>query len=159
MLSYEQVLNTWERVIESEVRALYFGDLANLYSRRKQFITGVSFFLSSGAAATVLAKAPSWVPVTLSVIVALATAYSIACNLDSTMRTMAKLSHSWSELAAGYERIWCDPYSEESATLYHQLGEKERELSMLATTDAPNDQERLRKWQIHVFRLRNLQES
>lgn len=95
----------------------------------------------------------------LSLIVALVTAYSIAFSLDSTMRTMAKLNSSWSELAAGYERIWGSPYTEEAESMYNQLGEKEREISMLATTDAPNDQKRLGKWQDRVFKLRHFQQT
>ena len=159
MLTIEQVEKVWERMIEAEVRALYFGDLANYYTRWKQWITGGSFFLSSGAAATVIAKAPTFVPVGMSAVVALAQALAIAWNLDSAIRTMATLNKGWSEIAAGYERVYSDPYTDQSEISYHQIGEKERELSMLATTDAPNDQKRLGKWQKRVLELRHLRDA
>jgi len=98
MLSEIQITSVWERQISAEVRSLYFGELASKYARKKQIITFLVFFLSSGAAATLIAKLPSSVPATLSILVSLITAYSIAVNLDVTIRTMAKFHSSWSEL-------------------------------------------------------------
>src|SRR5450432_2687578 len=106
MLTDHQIEDVWEGQISSEVRSLYFGDLAGLYSRQKQWITGLSFFLSSGAAATVVARLPAAVPVVLSTAVAVITAYSMAVNLDSKIRTMAKLHYSWNQLAKDYKRLW-----------------------------------------------------
>jgi hypothetical protein len=57
-------------MLAAETRALYFSDLATGYASQKQWITGLSFFLSSGAAATIIGRAPAWLPVVLSVVTA-----------------------------------------------------------------------------------------
>ena len=75
MLTENQVNRVWNKMVEAEVRSLYFADLAGRYNRYKQILTGVSFFLSSGAAATLLAKAPDWIPILLAIIVAILSAY------------------------------------------------------------------------------------
>ena len=152
MLTDDQITNVWERQLSSEVRSLYFGELASRYSRRKQIITGVTFFFSSGAAATLIGRAPSWVPIILSVVVAAVTAYSIAVNLDTTIRTMAKFHYSWSQLASDYERLWNTLHRDGAVAEFEQLIGRERDLSELATTDAPNDQDRLGYWQDQVFK-------
>ncbi len=106
MLTDSQIADVWKGQIEAEVRSLYFGDLASDYARRKQWITGLSFFLSSGAAATLIAKLPVWFPIALSTIVALITAYAVAVNLDSKIRTMAKLHYAWNQIGNDYRRLW-----------------------------------------------------
>jgi len=47
MLSEDRITSLWERQIAAEIRSLYFGELAGKYSKRKQAITFVPFFLSS----------------------------------------------------------------------------------------------------------------
>ncbi len=156
MLTAEQRETVGDRMISAEVRSLYFGDLASLYSRRKHWITGLSFFLSSGAAATLIAKAPAWVPIVLSVIVAAITAYSMSVNLDSLTRLMAKLHYSWNEIANDYERLWSSLDDEGAESTFEQLSRRERDLSELATTDAPHDKRRLERWQAYVWDQRQL---
>lgn len=90
----------WENMLAAEVRSMYFAELASCHYRRKQFIVGASFFLSSGAAATLAAKMPNSLPLVLSVIVALLTAYSIAFGLDKRASTMSKLHYQWNHLNA-----------------------------------------------------------
>ena len=146
----------WENMLAAETRSLYFGDLASRYTRRKQMITGLSFFLSSGAAAAVIGKLPLWVPLVLSIVVAAVTAYSMAVNLDGKAWTMAKLHSSWARIAQEYTRLWShtdDPQAEEQLD---KIIDMEREPSEIATTDAPNDQELLGKWQDRVFALHHL---
>lgn len=156
MLSDNQITSVWERQISAEVRALYFGELASRYSRKKQAVTFLVFFFSSGAAATLIAKLPAWVPITLSLVVSVLTAYTIAVNLDVTIRTMAKFHSSWSELALGYEGLWANVHAENAQVTFEMLARRERDLSELATTDAPNNQNRLSYWQDVVFKQHNL---
>ncbi len=156
MLTDDQIKDVWEGRISSEVRSLYFGDLASLYTRQKQWITGVSFFLSSGAAAMLVAKLPVLFPIISSTIVAIITAYAVAVNLDSKIRTMAKLHYAWNQLGDGYSRLWSHTYSEEAESELEDLQRRALDLSELATTDAPNDTKRLSRWQEHVFRLHRL---
>jgi len=156
MLTESQIDQVWERKLGAEVRALYFGDFASRYSRRKQTITFVTFFLSSGAAATLIGKAPSWVPIVLSVTVALLTAYSVAVGLERLVRTMAKLHYSWNQVATDYDRLWNHTYEDQAENQFEDLLRRERDLSELATTEAPNNQEIMGEWQDHVFQQYHL---
>jgi hypothetical protein len=81
-------------------RACISGIWPTRSARLKQWITGLSFFLSSGAAATVIGHAPAWVPALLAVATAVMTAYAIAVGLDRKMQTLVKLGSSWREIAA-----------------------------------------------------------
>ncbi len=156
MLSEFQIKHVWESMLAAEARSLYFGDLASRYTRRKQWITGVSFFFSSGAAATIIAKAPQWVPLMLALVVAGATAYAMAVNLDRRIATMARLHSAWREIATQYDRLWNHASDEDSESQLDKIMERENEPSELATTDAPNDQKLLGKWQDRVFSLYHL---
>ncbi len=143
-------------MLAAEARSLYFGDLAARYTHRKQWITGGSFFLSSGTAATIIANAPNWVPMILALLVAGATAYSMAVNLDRKIGTMVKLHSAWNVIAQDYDRLWNNAYSEEAEDQLDRILLAEKEPSELATTEAPNDQELLGKWQDRVFSLYHL---
>jgi len=151
ILTADQITDLWERRIGAEVRALYFADWANIYSTRKQWITGLSFFFSSGAVVTLAAKGPIWVPMLLAGIVAIATAYSVAVGLDAKIRTMAKLHYSWNQLSADYARLWNQTYSEDANSTLDDLVRREQVLSELAATYAPYDRTKLARWQDHVF--------
>jgi hypothetical protein len=157
MLTEDQINDVWEGQISAEVRALYFGDLASVYSTRKQWITGVSFFLSSGAAAILIAKGPVWVPIVLSTVVALVTAYAVAVNLDSKIRTMAKLHYAWTQIGNDYKRLWNHVYSDDAESELQDLLRRELEFSELAATDAPHDPKRVSRWQDQVFKLHHLE--
>lgn len=156
MLSEFQITQVWEGMLTAETRALYFADLAARYSRQKQWITGLSLLLSSGAAVTVLAQAPHWVPAVLSLAVAAATAYAIAVNLDGRILTMAKLHTAWSKIAMQYAQLWNHTEDEDAEQILTEILGSEREPSELAATGAPNDQELLGKWQDHVFAMYHL---
>jgi hypothetical protein len=157
MLTPEQIEDVWEARISSEVRSLYFGDLASVYSQRKQWITGLSFFLSSGAAATLIAKLPVEFPIVLSTIVAVITAYAVAVNLDSKIRTMAKLHYAWSQIGNDYARLWSHTYSDEAESELGDLQRRGLDLSELAATDAPYDPSRMLRWQDQVFKQYRLE--
>jgi len=158
-LSREQADDVWESQLFSEVRSLYFGDLASIYTRQKQWITGISFFLSSGAAATLIARMPLWVPILLSTVVALSTAYAVAVNLDSKIRAMAKLHYAWNEISNDYRRLWYHHFSDEAEADLADLQRRETDISELATTDAPNDPKRMERWQDQVFKLHHLESA
>src|ERR1700681_682290 len=106
MLNEFQRTRVWEDLLAAETRALYFGDLAYRYTHQKQWITGLSFFFASGAAATLIGKAPAFVPIVLSLAVAAMTAYSIAVGLDRKITTMAKLHSAWNRISQEYRRLW-----------------------------------------------------
>jgi hypothetical protein len=119
LLNDGQIGRVWEKMLEAETRSLYFADLANRFTREKQWITGASFFLASGAAATVIGKAPTWVPIFLSVLSALGNAYSMAVGLDRKISTLAKLHAAWNRIASDYDRLWNHTYEDSAHTTFH----------------------------------------
>ncbi|HZD51079.1 MAG TPA: hypothetical protein VE178_20230 [Silvibacterium sp.] len=151
MLTESQIEDVWKRQLGAETRALYFADLANRYTAQKKWITALSFFLSSGAAATGLAKMPGWVPILLSVATAAMTAYATAFGLDSRTRSMADLHWRTNQLASDYERLWNNVYSEDASNILESLIQRDAEISKAAVTEAPNDQKRMGRWQDYVF--------
>ncbi len=156
MLNQDQILTVWERQLAAETRALYFAELASNYTRQKQWISGASFFLASGAAATLLGKFPASVAIVLAVITALLSAYSIARGLDGATRTMSKFQFSWSELASGYEALWNTTYADDATTRLDQLIGRENELSSQASIEAPYKADRVAYWQDQVFQQHHL---
>ena len=156
MLNEGQIKQTWQGLLGAETRSLYFGDLASRYTRQKQWITGLSFFLSSGAAASIISKAPDWIPLTLALIVAATTAYAMAVNLDGKIATMAKLHSSWKRIAAEYDRVWNHAYDEGVEEQLDRTIVSEREPSELATISAPNNQKLLGEWEDRVFAMYHL---
>jgi hypothetical protein len=137
-------------MVEAEVRSLYFADLARHYTQRKQIISGLSFFLSSAAAATIIAKAPNWVPITLAVIVALATAYSMAVGLDKYISSMTKLHYGWNHLAVDYERLWNHWLDDDAERIHDELVKQGMEMSEQAT-EMPYREELIDKWRDIVY--------
>jgi hypothetical protein len=156
MLNEHQINNVWVHMLSAETRALYFGDLTSRYTTQKQWITGISFFLSSGAAAAIIAKAPPSIPAILALAVAAATAYSMAVNLDGRIRTMSKLQSSWSQIAARYDTLWSHLYDEDAEEELLDIIDREREPSEIAAMSAPNDETLLLKWQDRVFAMHHL---
>jgi hypothetical protein len=156
VLNEFQVNKVWENMLAAEARSLYFADLTSRYTRRKQWITGTTFFLSSGAAATLLGKLPQWVPLVLATAVAVLSAYSIAVGLDRKIGTMAKLHSAWNQIAVDYDRLWNHASDDNAESQLGEVMRREKEPSELATTEAPNDQVLLGKWQEHVFSMYHL---
>lgn len=150
MLTENEVGRIWQRMVEAEVRSIYFADLAARYTKRKQIITGVSLFLSSGAAATVISTAPKWIPAILALVVAILMAYSIAVNLDGRISTLSKLHYEWNRLDAEYERLWNHWNDSDAESALQKLIERGREMSELAT-EMPYEKKRLEKWAQVVY--------
>jgi hypothetical protein len=153
-LTENEAGRVWTRMAEAEARALYFANLASKYNRYKQIITGVSFFLSSGAAATLIAQLPSWVPILLSLIVAVVTAYSMAIGLDHRIATLTKLHYEWNQLSAEYEHLWNHWRNDDAGEVLDELLRKARDASEIAI-EMPYDEGLVKKWSdIAYSRLR-----
>jgi hypothetical protein len=159
MLSEFQINQVWRDMLEAEARSLYFGDLASRYTRRKQIITGLSLFLSSGAAAAIVAKLPETVTVLLAGAVAVINAYAISINLDGSANTMGKLHSSWNSVAADYNRLWNHSYEDDAEDQFYRIIEGKKDISELATTSAPNDQKLMATWQLRVFAMYHLKDQ
>jgi hypothetical protein len=159
MLNDFQIRRVWDDMLAAETRSLYFGDLASRYASRKQWITGLSFFLSSGAAATLIGKSPEWVPVVLAVVVAVMNAYALAVNLDGKITTMAKLHGLWRQISSDYNRLWNHVYDTDAEEQLEKITNSDKEASELATTNAPNNEKLMAKWQDRVFALYHLSDQ
>jgi hypothetical protein len=150
MLTENQTNRVWEKMIAAEVRSLYFGDLATRYTRRKQVITGLSFFLSSGAVVTLATKMELWIPLVMSAIAAALTACSIAIGLDKAAPGMAKLHYTWNHLAADFERLWNHWHEDDAEAVFQDLLRRAREASQIST-EAPYDERLIAKWEDRVL--------
>jgi hypothetical protein len=155
-LTEHQITRLWENLVAAETRALYFADLAATYTRRKQGITGTSFFLSSGAAAVILARAPAWVPLGLALAVAALQAYVMALNLDAKIAALAKLYSAWHVIATDYDQLWSHTWAEDAEDQFNRIVAREREPSELAIATAPNDESRLAKWQHRILEMHHV---
>lgn len=158
-LTEAQVNKVWGDMLGAEARSYYFGELASRFTTQKQWITGISFFLASGAAATIIGKAPNFVPIVLSVLGAAMSAYSMAMNLDAKIGTMSKLFIAWHRITAEYERLWNHADAEDAEDQLAKIIQLEEDPSELATTAAPNDEKLLEKWQRRVFALRGVKDD
>src|ERR1039458_661468 len=121
MLTEDQAKRVWERMVESEVRSLYFGDMASKNTARKQIIVGASFFLSSGAFAALVGHLPVLVPTVCALIVAILTAYSMAVGLERRIGTLTKLHCQWNTLFAEYERLWTHYLHQHASEILQRL--------------------------------------
>ncbi len=146
MLTDAQTDKVWQEMYAAEVCSMYFGDLTVTYSQRKQFLSGLSFFLSSGAAASVIGHAPAWVPIVTASVSALASAYSIAVGLDRKAATMAKLQVQWSQIASDLDRLWNHWYDDDAEEVLVDIQKRMRDASQLGSSEAPNDEKRMEKW-------------
>ncbi len=151
MLSETQRNLVWTKQYEAEVRSLYFADLASSYTAKKQRIVGLSFFLSSGAAASLWAQISPYVALGMSLAVAILAGYSMAVNLDKVALKMAELHASWNRLADDYERLWEHWYEDTAEDILEALKQRGREISEQGTTDAPYKPDVMKKWQEEVY--------
>ncbi|MEX2302404.1 MAG: hypothetical protein WD733_15790 [Bryobacterales bacterium] len=151
-LTEAQTGAVWTKRYEAEIRSLYFGDLATQYTVRKQRIVALSFFLSSGAAATWIARFPSasWIAAGMSLIVAGLTAYSIAKNLDKAALKMAKLHAAWNQISDDYDRLWNHWFEDGAEAVLEDIQKRVRDVSEEGTTEAPYKPKLMEKWQEHV---------
>lgn len=156
MLTQDQVAEVYDEMIAAEVRSLYFGELGTRYTKTKQIISGASFFLSSGAAATIVAKWPFWVPLVLSLLTAAATAYSIAVGLDKKAATMTKLYSSWSQIESDCRALWNHWYEEDAEETFKDIVLRVRQVSEQAISDAPYEKDLVKKWETYVHKEHKL---
>jgi hypothetical protein len=150
MLTEDQAKRVWERMVESEVRSLYFGDLASKNTTRKQIMVGTSFFLSSGAFAALIGHLPVLVPIVCSLIVAILTAYSMAVGIERRIGTLTKLHCQWNTLFGEYERLWNHWQDEDAEQILERLVRRANEVSELGM-EMPNDEKSIQKWARIVY--------
>src|SRR6266481_3185529 len=149
LLTENETSLAWRNGLEAEIRSLYFGEQAVRYTKRKQFITGLSFFLSSGTVGTLLASSPKWIPTTLALMVTAMSAYSMAVGLDRRVNTISKLHSEWNHLQSEYENLWNHWYEDEAQKTLSGLLKRGRDASQIAT-ELPYDPKAIKKWEEFV---------
>jgi len=152
MLSEVQLDLVWREMLDAEWRSLYYADLANAMTRRKQWIMGCILFLSSGAAVTAFAKQPAWLSSFLAMGVAGLTAYLISANLEGALATLQKLHSAWARIQNDYERLWSHTFDDDAELELGRIQERGRAASALGMT-ASYQGKRVAKWQEWVDRL------
>ncbi len=140
-------------MLSAETRSLYFADLASRLTRQKQWLTGATLFLTSGAGVGVLSKAPEWMASSMALVAAGLSAYSISAHLDTSAATLVKLHSMWQRIQSDYERLWNHTYADEAEQELEAIRERERIASELAATGAPYKEKLLERWQDLVIKL------
>lgn len=81
----------WTAMREARVRALYFGEMAARYTRRRQVVQGLSLGFVSGAFIALVREPWPVVAAAFMGIVAAVNIWSTATNLDQTLTTLVTL--------------------------------------------------------------------
>jgi hypothetical protein len=113
-------------------------------------MTGATFFLSSGAAATVIARFPAWIPAALAVISAIAAAYSMAVELDKRIANLVDLHCQWNQLSTDYDSLWNHWYDDDAEDRLRDLARRANEASGLGVK-MPFDEKQVDKWMERVY--------
>lgn len=150
MLNENETRRAWQKMIRAEVRSLYFAEMASRYTRRKQILAASSLFLTSGAAVSVGAKWPDWLPLLMSIAAAAIAAYMIAFNLDKLVSNLVRLHCIWGQLHADYEHLWSHWYEDDAERIFDGLLKRGREASELGT-EVPYAEKLIDKWQDRVY--------
>ena len=158
MLTADQVSVVWDKTHQAKVRSLYFADLVASCAKRKQWVTGLSFVLSSGAAMTALAAFNAWVPTSIGLVsaalglaVAILAGYSIAVNLDQRILLLMKLHMSWKDLSNEYQRLRQHADDDDAERVLEQLLRRAGDISGEACVGAPYKKEIVEKWEDFVY--------
>lgn len=137
----------------AEVRANYFAELSSKCYQNQRLLTGMTFFVSSGAVATfafkVVAESAPWLLPCLSLAAAALSAYNYATQTQKTAIEAADLHSKWSKLASEFERLWDDMYSVDALERLVSLEEKAGEYSKSAMA-LPHFPKRMAFWENHV---------
>lgn len=155
MLSDAQLQRVWEEMLSSQMRALYYADLATKYNGQHRLATWATLVFSSGAAATLLAGLPSgfsWVSLACALVAAVLSGYSLAMQVQKRAVEASDLYYRWDKLAKMYERLWENWTSDDAGSLLEQAEERSGEVSK-ASHQLPHRKALLEKWENHVVAM------
>ena len=149
MLTPIQQTVVWERWFQSEVRALYYADLASLYRRLQTTITYASLLTSSGAIAAVVytlaeRKWP-WLPAVIALIPTALNLYSLVANYQKKTAEATELQRRWHAFAHENRRLWDEMYSETASQRVAELDAVSRDLSADGN-NLPYEETRMDRW-------------
>ena len=153
MLSESQIERVWQGMLGAEIRANYFAELTERYSRYQRWATWGILFMSSGALATILIQLPphwSWARVIFAAITTALSLFSVVRQNNQRAVDAADLHLRWNKLSSEYEKLWEDVTVDNAIYILDNLGDRGRELSKSATA-FPNDKQTMLKWENHVL--------
>jgi hypothetical protein len=138
----------WEKMIESEMRAYYFAELANSYRNWAHHLTFAILLLTSGAAVSAALGLPAsfhWVAVLLPLVAAALSAWMLVKAYIANAASANDLHAQWARVAAQYEELWNDVDSQEAPASFQRLLDRGQELSKMGTI-FPAKNRRLEHW-------------
>ena len=154
MLNEAEQKKAWEGQFMSEVRALYFAELAAERYRFQQLLTGLTLLFSSSAAGVVVLRDASLInPMAAPILFLLVAVVSVLSQNRRLAIDASDLHSKWNKLALDFARLWEDMYSGGARESLWALEDKAAEYSKSGIPVAPFDSQRMNKWQSHVEML------
>ncbi len=156
MVVESQRERVWEEWLGAEIRAYYFGDLADSYFRQQRLATWLTLFFSSGAVVTSIAKVPEgfgWVAAALALFAAAVSLLSLVRQNVKAAVDSADLHYRWNKLATEYRNLWDGLETADVPARLAELSEREAEVSKSGTA-LPYSEKRMLHWQDLVERNR-----
>jgi hypothetical protein len=151
MLNVQQQRHVWEEWLASEMRALYFADLASALHRRQRAVTWATLFTSSAAVAGFLFAqgVTAWVAPVLALATAALSLYSLVAQDQQRAIESANLHDRWNRIAQGYEALWGETWAADAAARLAVLEEAAAEASKAGALFR-FEKKRMERWQDHV---------
>jgi hypothetical protein len=153
MLSEFQQDEVWRKWIAGEIRADYFSDMGRRYIRLHGWLVWLTLFFSAGTVAAMIGSVSAdfgWLKFVFGVVVTAISLFSIRMENPKKYAECSDLHFKWNRLAAEYQALWGNVYSEDAELTFANLLEKEAELSKVSMT-IPNKPKIMEKWERHVL--------
>lgn len=153
MLSEFQQDELWRDWISAEIRSDYFADMGTRYARLHSWLIWLTLFFSAGTFTALIGNLPTdygWVKPTLALITTALSLLSVVMQNPKKSAECADLHVKWNRLAAEYQAVWNNVYSDDAESKFASLVGREAELSK-ASMAIPNKPKIVEKWEKHVL--------
>lgn len=156
MLSEGQREQVWECWLAAEIRAAYFGELAQWFHRIHRLVNLCLLVLSSGAFVAVVAKVgPPWLLPVLSAFATILSIYALVSQFVKSAVESRDLHARWNRLANDYRDLWNNVYATDAQERLARLNERRAEASASGLGMAlPYREKRMLKWEEYVIQHR-----
>jgi hypothetical protein len=151
MVNDLQRSTVWQKKMEAEARALYFGDHASKECRRKRNIGIATVIIGSSTFVSILGKVPV-LPEACSAAIAFLGLYQIATSQDDTIRTYGELQLGWTQLDHDFDRLYSRPRDVDAERTLSDCLTREAALAQKGSTQTVLDHKRWKKCLNEVYR-------
>ncbi len=156
MLTDQQQQRVSEGLFYGQVRAAYFGELSNRFSRRQQLVSAATLFLSSGAVVGYALReaSPLWphAATAISVVAAAFSAYNFTAQLTKRSVEAADLHLKWAQMVIDWRELWDQMYAEDAPDRLLRLERKATEYGK-PSLSLPWEPRLMEKWEEHIGKL------